>query len=60
MENKSDEAQAPDVQMLKAVAIRIAMTEIIAEQRAEIIRRAQARLEAQGVHITEADLKAES
>lgn len=46
-----------DIQILKTRAVRQAMIEVIAEQRAEIIKRAAAKLAAMGVTISPDELE---
>ncbi len=51
------EQQQPDpIKLAKALAVREAMFELVNEQRAEIIRRARAKLIAQGITVTDADV----
>jgi hypothetical protein len=45
--------------VLRANAVRSALNEVVSENRDEIIRRARAKLVAQGISIDEADLSAE-
>ena len=52
------EPQDPALKLaiLKSTAVRQAMTEIVGEQRAEILRRARAKLTAMGVELSDEDL----
>lgn len=44
------------IQILKSVAIRKAMLEVVAENRAEIVKRAAAKLKADGIDVKEEEL----
>ena len=57
MENVDAEKQR--LHTLKAQAVRQALIEVLSEQRAEIIKRARAKLTAMGVEVSEADLGAQ-
>ncbi len=45
------------ISFLKATAVRQAMFEVVGEHRTEIVKRAVAKLRAQGVSVTEADME---
>lgn len=44
------------IQVLKSIAIRKAMVEVIAENQAEIVKRAAAKLKADGIDVKEEEL----
>lgn len=46
--------------IMKSTAIRQAMTEVVGEQRAEIVRRAKAKLVAMGVEVEDKDFEVEA
>lgn len=56
MENATNEEQLKKLLILKEEAVRQAMFEVVGENRAEIVKRAMAKLAAMGVTVTDVDL----
>lgn len=55
MNDNNEATEKKAIEMLRATAVRAAMVEVVGENRAEIVRRARAKLVAMGVPVEQAE-----